>query len=216
MSEPTKDNPLTHGTPQSLLPQPCVLVIFGARRRSVVAQAAARHFTTSMLDGVLPSNFAVVGFGIGCHRANPTNGSAPAPRDGIQHFSRQPLDESHWDDFARALFYVEGSFNDARAYDQLKAKLDAVDQQFGIPGSRVYLPVDSAQPGGRRRRPSQRGRHGQPLRTTTMRSPASSSKSRSAAIWTAPARSTPRSATPSPKTRPIASTITSARKRCRT
>src|SRR5581483_2412054 len=30
------------------------------------------------------------------------------------------------------------SFNDARAYKQLKARLDAVDQQFGTPGSRVY------------------------------------------------------------------------------
>ena len=36
------------------------------------------------------------------------------------------------------LFYVEGSFNDARAYEQLKAKLDAVDHQFGIPGNRVF------------------------------------------------------------------------------
>ena len=33
---------------------------------------------------------------------------------------------------------MEGSFNDSRAYAQLKAKLEAVDQQFGIPGSRVY------------------------------------------------------------------------------
>ena len=33
---------------------------------------------------------------------------------------------------------MQGSFNDSRAYAQLKAKLEAVDQQFGIPGSRVY------------------------------------------------------------------------------
>src|SRR5262249_46185516 len=36
------------------------------------------------------------------------------------------------------LFFVPGSFNDTRAYAQLKARLDALDQQFGIPGSRVY------------------------------------------------------------------------------
>src|SRR5262249_12335288 len=34
--------------------------------------------------------------------------------------------------------YVPGSFNDARAYQHLKARLDAIDQQFGIPGSRIY------------------------------------------------------------------------------
>jgi glucose-6-phosphate 1-dehydrogenase len=59
-------------------------------------------------------------------------------RDGITRFSRQPLSENHWDDWARALFFVPGSFNDARAYGQLKARLEAIDQQFGIPGSRVY------------------------------------------------------------------------------
>src|SRR5262249_36749036 len=59
-------------------------------------------------------------------------------RDGIDRFSRQDLDEGHWADFARALFFVNGSFGDARAYEQLKRKLEAVDQQFGVPGSRVY------------------------------------------------------------------------------
>ena len=53
-------------------------------------------------------------------------------------FSRQPLEESHWADFTRCLFYVPGSFNDAHAYARLKARLETVDQQFGIPGSRVY------------------------------------------------------------------------------
>ncbi len=70
-------------------------------------------------------------------RATPTSGSARA-RDGIEKFSRQPIDEQHWADFARALFYVPGSFNESRAYQMLKEKLEAVDQQFGIPGNRVY------------------------------------------------------------------------------
>ena len=38
----------------------------------------------------------------------------------------------------RSLFFVRGSFGDARAYSQLKARLDAIDLQFGIPGSRVF------------------------------------------------------------------------------
>ena len=83
----------------------------------------------------------MVGFGLpaeGDVRATPTSTFASRAKDGISRFSRQPLDDNHWADFARALFFVPGSFNDARAYDQLKAKLEAVDQQFGIPGSRVY------------------------------------------------------------------------------
>ena len=56
----------------------------------------------------------------------------------MSNFSRQKIAENRWKDIARVLFYVEGSFNDARAYEQLKAKLDVVDQQFGIPNNRVF------------------------------------------------------------------------------
>ncbi|HEY6203802.1 MAG TPA: glucose-6-phosphate dehydrogenase [Candidatus Limnocylindria bacterium] len=53
-------------------------------------------------------------------------------------FSRQSLEEDHWNDFARALFFVNGSFDDLHSFRRLQAKLDAVDQQFGIPHARVY------------------------------------------------------------------------------
>src|SRR5262249_38701858 len=93
------------------------------------------------VDGELPSNFAVVGFGLGAEG----DGDAwlrERAKDGIARFSRQALDSNHFADYARALFFVSGSFNDARAYAQLKAQLAAVDQQFGVPGNRVYyLPV---------------------------------------------------------------------------
>src|SRR5262249_45978398 len=59
-------------------------------------------------------------------------------RDGLQQFSRQKLDEGHWADFARSLFYVEGRFDDPEAFERLKAKLQEVDHQFGIPGARIF------------------------------------------------------------------------------
>ena len=59
-------------------------------------------------------------------------------RERIGKFSRQPLDEEHWDDFARSLFFVPGSFADMAAYKKLQAKLTEVDHLFGIPGSRVF------------------------------------------------------------------------------
>src|SRR5262249_53591676 len=89
----------------------------------------------------LPSHFAVVAFGVpaeGPTQADPDEFIRKRAREGIERFSRRDLDETRWADFARALFFVQGSFNDTRAYGQLKAKLEAVDQQFGIPGSRVY------------------------------------------------------------------------------
>ncbi len=134
-ADPTA-NPLTLGTPRALLPQPCVLVIFGAAGDLAWRKLLPAVYNVNV-DGLLPSNFAIVGFGIGS-QGDPDAWLRDRARDGIEHFSRQKLDEGHWADFARALFYVEGSFDDASAYDRLKAKLEEVDGQFGIPGSRIF------------------------------------------------------------------------------
>src|SRR5436853_444031 len=115
-------NPLTAGVPQGLLPQPCTLVIFGAAGDLSWRKLMPAVYNLNV-DGVLPSHFAVVGFGL------PAEGGIPADpdeyirqraKDGIQKFSRNPLDEEHFADFARSLFFVPGSFNDAGAYQQLK------------------------------------------------------------------------------------------------
>jgi glucose-6-phosphate 1-dehydrogenase len=113
-----------------------VLVIFGAAGDLAWRKLLPAIYNLNA-DGLLPSNFAVVGFGIGS-QGDGDEWLRTRAHDGIQRFSRQAPTDAHWKDIARAIFYVEGSFNDARAYEQLKAKLDAVDQQFGIPGNRVF------------------------------------------------------------------------------
>ena len=130
------ENPLTSGTPTSLLPQPCVLVIFGGGGDLSWRKLLPAVYNLNV-DGLLPSNFAVVGFGVGS-KGEPDEWFRARARDGIARFSRQPLDEGHWEDFARQLFYVEGSFGDAAAFEQLKGKLEDVDGQFGIPGARIF------------------------------------------------------------------------------
>src|ERR1700693_4891345 len=126
-----KENPLSRGTPRALLTQPCVLVIFGAAGDLSWRKLLPALYNLNV-DGVLPANFAVVGFGLGAE-GDPDEWIRARARDGTSHFSRRPPDDEHWADYARSLFYVTGSFNDARAYAQLKAKLETVDQQFGIP-----------------------------------------------------------------------------------
>src|SRR5438034_11011147 len=103
-----EDNPLTSGTPQALLPQPCVLVIFGAAGDLAWRKLLPAVYNLNM-DGVLPSHFAVVGFGLpsaGGEKGDPDEYIRNRARDGISRFSRQPLTESHWEDFSRSLFLV--------------------------------------------------------------------------------------------------------------
>jgi glucose-6-phosphate 1-dehydrogenase len=125
---------------RTLMPQPCVLVIFGAPGDLSWRKLLPAVYNLNV-DGQLPSHFAVVGFGMpaeGTVKGDPDEYLRARARDGIERFSRQPLAEDPWQDFARALFFVPGSFNDARAYAQLKARLEAVDQLFGIPGNCVF------------------------------------------------------------------------------
>src|SRR5688500_2104149 len=131
-----KDNPLVHGAAQALIPQPCILVIFGAAGDLSWRKLLPAIYNLNK-DGLLPSNFAVCGFGIGA-QGDGDPWLRQRARDGIERFSRQPLEAGHWEDYERCLFYVEGSFNDAQAYIRLKAKLEEIDQKFGIPGNRIY------------------------------------------------------------------------------
>ncbi len=133
-------NPLISGTSNALIPQPCVLVIFGAAGDLSWRKLLPAVYNLNV-DGALPANFAVVGFGMkpdGPIQVDPDEYIRQRAKDGIEHNSRQPIDESNWNDFARALFFVEGSFSDSHAYEVLKARLETIDQQFGIPGSRVF------------------------------------------------------------------------------
>ena len=130
------DNPLAAGMPRALLPQPCILVIFGAAGDLAWRKLLPAVYNVNV-DGLLPSNFAVVGFGVGSE-GDPDEWVRARARDGVEHFSRQKLNEDHWADYARGLFYVEGRFDDEAAYGRLKAKLDEVDAQFGIKGARIF------------------------------------------------------------------------------
>src|SRR5204863_6275529 len=125
---------------KAMLPAPCVMVIFGAAGDLSWRKLLPAIYNLNV-DGVLPSHFAVVGFGLpaeGSIGGDPDEYIRNRAKDGIDKFSRNAIDEEHFNDFARALFFVPGSFNDARAYQQLKHRLEVIDTQFGIPGSRVY------------------------------------------------------------------------------
>src|SRR5437763_1377429 len=102
---------------RSLVPQPCQLVIFGAPGDLAWRKLMPAVYNLNV-DGVLPSHFCMVGFGLpaeGAVGGDPDEWLRQRARDGIEKFSRQALDENHFNDFARALFFVPGSFNDARA-----------------------------------------------------------------------------------------------------
>src|SRR6266700_2864806 len=94
------ENPLSAGAAQSLLPQPCVLVIFGAAGDLAWRKLLPAVYNLN-IDGVLPSHFCVVGFGLPAEGSIGTDSDEyirHRAKDGIQKFSRNPYDEEHFED----------------------------------------------------------------------------------------------------------------------
>src|SRR5215469_14321100 len=112
----------------------CTLVIFGgsgdlARRRLIPA------LYNLLLDGLLPSSYAVLGLG----RKSMTDEAFRAmAREGVMAYSRQALVETTWNEFAAHLFYIAGDNDDPNTFAALKSKADSVEQQFQIPGNRIF------------------------------------------------------------------------------
>ncbi len=113
---------------------PCAMTIFGAAgdltKRKLIP--AIYHLA---VDGLLPKNFALVGFA----RADMNNESFRAQIDAeIRSFLTDELKEEIWKDILPRLHYVRGGFDDDAAYGKLKAQLDVVDKQFGTGGNYLH------------------------------------------------------------------------------
>jgi glucose-6-phosphate 1-dehydrogenase len=131
VAEPT--NPLTAGVETGLLPAPATVVIFGgsgdlARRKLLPA------LYNLAVDGLLPA-CAIVGFS---REELDRDRYRKVAREGTDRFSRRPVEERAWADFERLVDYVSGAFDDPAAYARLRARLEAVEREHGLPGSRLF------------------------------------------------------------------------------
>lgn len=134
MGPPAPDNTLASDPGRSLKPEPCTVVIFGgsgdlARRKLVPA------LYNLLLDGVLPPNYAVLGIG---RKPLSDLDFRAVSREGVVAYSRQTLAEASWADFERHVFYQSGSIDDPRAYLEIKARLERIETDLKLPGSRIF------------------------------------------------------------------------------
>jgi glucose-6-phosphate 1-dehydrogenase len=87
------------------------------------------------VDGLLPDHLAVVGVG----RREFTNDQyREFARDGIQHFSRRPIDEARWTDFAKLLYFVNVELTAEGGLATLGSRLDIVEHEQGRSNDRIY------------------------------------------------------------------------------
>ena len=116
------------------MPDSVTIIIFGG-----AGDLAHRKLLPALynlfVDGVLPARTAIVGSG----RKEFTDEQYRAfAKDGIERFSRRPIDAAAWTTFAEMLAFVNLSLDDPTGMATLGSKLDLIEHTRGLAGNRLY------------------------------------------------------------------------------
>jgi glucose-6-phosphate 1-dehydrogenase len=128
-------NPLQDADQISKVPEPCILVIFGATG-DLTARKLVPALYNLAREGQLPSHFACVGF---ARREKTNEGFRDEMLEAVNKFSRnKPADPNIWNSFSQCLFYHRSEFHEDEGYISLNKVLHDLDKNFGTKGNRVF------------------------------------------------------------------------------
>jgi glucose-6-phosphate 1-dehydrogenase len=131
----TNDNPLRQGIRLEKTAEPCVVVIFGASG-DLTKRKLVPALYRLVQQRLLPAEFAIVGV---ARSPMSDDEFRNKMKDAIATFSEaKSVDDTVWQSFAQGLYYVGGDINDAKAYQQLKERLEQIDAERGTAGNRVF------------------------------------------------------------------------------
>ena len=128
------ENPLRVGLRQERIPEPQILVVFGAsgdltQRKLVPALYQMKR------DRRIPPEMTIVGV---ARREWSHDYFREQMREGIEEFGGGLGSEELWKDFAEGLFYCPGDIDKPESYQRLKAFLKELDESRGTRGNRVF------------------------------------------------------------------------------
>jgi glucose-6-phosphate 1-dehydrogenase len=128
------ENPLRVGLQQDRIPEPQILVIFGAsgdltQRKIVPALYQMRR------ERRLPPELTIVGV---ARREWSHDFFREHLKEGIDEFGGGIGFEAVWEDFAKGVFYFPGDIDKPESYEKLREFLAELDQKRGTRGNRVF------------------------------------------------------------------------------
>ena len=128
-------NPLRQNLPRARVPDPCVVVLFGASRGDLTALGSSCRRPHQLAEGGnLPAEYAIVGFAR-------RDWNDDQLRDDLSEMLKDQKDGQFanlWPDFAKHIVFSPGTFDDLKAYEALKVKLEALDKSHGTRGNRLF------------------------------------------------------------------------------
>ncbi|MGL4618608.1 MAG: glucose-6-phosphate dehydrogenase [Chroococcidiopsis sp.] len=113
---------------------PCAIVIFGAAG-DLTKRLLLPALYNLARGRLLPKEFAVVGV---ARAAMTTDDFRSKISRDIQEFATVPVDAQLWEWFEQRLYYLQGEFQDANTYSQLKDLLAQVDSECGTQSNYLY------------------------------------------------------------------------------
>ncbi|EKD09671.1 MAG: glucose-6-phosphate dehydrogenase [Limnospira sp. PMC 1291.21] len=128
------ENPLRVGLQQDRIPEPQILVIFGASgdltQRKLVPAIYQMH-----LERKLPPELTIVGV---ARRDWTDDYFREHLRQGIEEFGGGLQSEKIWHNFAQGLYYCSGNMDEPESYQKLKSLLAELDSKRLTRGNRVF------------------------------------------------------------------------------
>ncbi len=114
---------------------PCAIVIFGASgdlsKRKLLPSLYRLFF-----ERRIPPNFAVIG---SSRTPMSDDEFREKMKESVSKFLEEaPFDEDVWTSFAQSLFYIPGDLNNPSSYDEIRAKLDQIEQSHQTAGNVLF------------------------------------------------------------------------------
>jgi glucose-6-phosphate 1-dehydrogenase len=128
------ENPLRIGLQQDRIPEPQILIIFGASG-DLTQRKLVPALYQMKLERRLPPELTIVGV---ARRDWSDDFFREHMREGVEQFGGGLGKEEIWQDFARGLFYCSGDMDNPDSYQKLKQRLGELDELRGTRGNRVY------------------------------------------------------------------------------
>lgn len=128
------ENPLRAGLQQDRVPEPQILIIFGAsgdltQRKLIPALYQMKR------ERRLPPEITIVGF---ARREWTHDYFRDHMKEGVEQFGSGLGSEATWNEFAKGLYYFAGDLDNPESYQNLKTFLSTLDEQRGTRGNRVF------------------------------------------------------------------------------
>jgi glucose-6-phosphate 1-dehydrogenase len=130
----TQENPLLEGLQLRRTPDPCALVIFGASGDLTQKKLFPALYSLAYRK-LLPDRFAVLGVA----RTEETDEDFKTRmKEAVQRHSRDDFRDDVWETLAGGMRYVATDFSDEGGENEVAQTLQALDDERGLQGNRVY------------------------------------------------------------------------------